>query len=103
MALKVIKMNSPYNFKRCSICGEWKVASEKFFYKHKSAKFGITSWCRDCKREEIRKRVDKTKQKYTNNLNFTNEERRKKIRKIMFLGDIPYINETCTLIKKGEK
>ena len=55
MVLKVIKMNSPYNFKRCPICGEWKVASEKFFYKHKSAKFGLTSWCRDCKREKDRK------------------------------------------------
>ena len=103
MALKVIKMNSPYNFKRCPICGKWKVASEEFFYKHKSAKFGLTSWCRDCKREADKKRVDKTKEKYKRDLNFTEEERRKKIRKIMFLGDIPYINETCTLVKKGEK
>lgn len=96
-------MNSPYNFKRCPKCGEWKVASEKFFYKHRKSKFGLSSWCIDCKRAGDGKRVDKTKQKYTNNLNFTEEERRKKVRKIMFLGDIPYINETCTLVKKGEK
>ena len=96
-------MNRPYNFKKCSQCGQYKVASTKFFYQYAKGKFGLTSWCIECKREEIRSRTDKTKEKYTNNLNFTDEERRKKIRKIMFLGDIPYINETCTLVKKGEK
>lgn len=96
-------MNSPYNFKRCSICGEWKVASTKFFYQYEKGKFGLMHKCKECSKKEIRSRTDKTKKKYKIDLNFTDEERRKKVRKIMFLGDIPYINETCTLVKKGEK
>ena len=96
-------MNSPYNFKRCPACGEWKVASKKFFYKTKSGKFGLSTLCIDCQREKFRSRVDKTKGKYREDLKLTEEERRKKIRRIMFLGDIPYINETCILVKKGEK
>ena len=96
-------MNIPYNFKKCRCCGEWKVASEKFFYKTKGGKFGLTSWCIECKREEIRSRTDKTKEKYKKDLNFTEEERRKKIKHIMLLGDIPYEKESCVLVKKEEK
>lgn len=98
-------MNIPYNFKKCSQCGQYKVASTKFFYKHERGKFGLTSWCIECKREEIRSRTDKTKEKYKKDLNFTEEERRKKIKHIMLLGDIPYEKESCVLVKvkKEEK
>ena len=59
--------------------------------------------CKECSKKEIRSRTDKTKEKYKKDLNFTEEERRKKIKHIMLLGDIPYEKESCVLVKKEEK
>ena len=98
-------MNIPYNFKKCSQCGQYKVASTKFFYRYAKGKFGLMYKCKECSKKEIRTRTDKTKEKYKKDLNFTEEERRKKIKHIMLLGDIPYEKESCVLVKvkKEEK
>ena len=44
-------MNIPYVFKRCSKCGEWKVASTVNFYKKKDGKYGLNSRCKKCRAE----------------------------------------------------
>ena len=47
-------MNTPYCFKRCTVCGEWKVVNIYNFYKKKSGKWGLDSRCKECK-SKIRK------------------------------------------------
>ena len=46
-----IIVNIPYVFKRCSKCGEWKVASTVNFYKKKDGKYGLNSRCKKCRAE----------------------------------------------------
>ena len=35
--------------KKCTVCGEWKVASTYNFYKHKGGRYGLASECKKCK------------------------------------------------------
>lgn len=68
-------MNIPYVFKRCSKCGEWKVASTVNFGKAKRNKYRLNSYCKKCQAEyykqyreahkEERKQYDK--QRYEDN------------------------------------
>ena len=44
-------MNIPYVFKRCTQCGEIKLATTKYFAKDKKGKFGLYSKCKICKQE----------------------------------------------------
>ena len=53
-------MNIPYAFKKCSKCGEWKVANNYNFRKRKSCKWGLYSQCKKCEKEY-------SKQYYENN------------------------------------
>lgn len=48
-------MNIPYVFKRCTICGERKVASTYNFYRHKGGKYGLHSQCKECRRKRLKK------------------------------------------------
>ena len=41
-------MNIPYVFKKCTKCGEWKIANNLYFSKHKKYKFGLSSTCKLC-------------------------------------------------------
>ena len=41
-------MNIPYVMKKCSCCGEWKVASTVNFHKNKNSKYGLSSYCKEC-------------------------------------------------------
>ena len=41
-------MNIPYVLKKCSKCGEWKVASTINFYKKKDGKYGLQPKCKEC-------------------------------------------------------
>ena len=43
-------MNIPYAFKKCSKCGEWKVANNYNFRKNKSCKWGLYSQCKKCEK-----------------------------------------------------
>ena len=44
-------MNIPYVFKRCTKCGEIKLATTEYFSKAKRGKFGLESQCKVCKQE----------------------------------------------------
>ena len=44
-------MNIPYVMKKCSKCGEWLVASSKYFHKKKRGKYGLKGQCKECMRE----------------------------------------------------
>ena len=61
----------PYAFKKCSKCGEWKVASSFNFYRDNNGKFGLKSTCKECKKEYDKKyreeNKDKIKQYYKKN------------------------------------
>ena len=41
-------MNIPYVMKKCSKCGEWKVASTINFCRSKTKKYGLESRCKEC-------------------------------------------------------
>ena len=43
-------MNIPYVMKRCTKCGRWLVASTVNFYKNKGCKYGVESYCKECKK-----------------------------------------------------
>ena len=49
---RMIVMNIPYVFKRCSKCGEWLVTSDINFYKNKLGKYGLKSICKKCTAEQ---------------------------------------------------
>ena len=56
-------MNIPYVFKRCSKCGEWKVASTVNFYKKKDGKYGLNSICKKCSAEYKKQHYENNKDK----------------------------------------
>ena len=41
-------MNISYVMKKCTKCGEWKVASTVNFYRQKSCKYGLQNQCKKC-------------------------------------------------------
>ena len=43
-------MNIPYVMRKCTVCGEWKVASTVNFYRQKTGKYGLQSYCKECKK-----------------------------------------------------
>lgn len=45
-------MNIPYVMKKCSKCGEWKVASTDNFHRSKSCKYGLESQCKKCRNKK---------------------------------------------------
>ena len=59
-------MNIPYVFKRCTKCGEIKLATTEYFSKLKRCKFGLNSQCKVCKQEH-------SKEWYKNNAERKNE------------------------------
>ena len=68
-------MNIPYAFRKCSKCGEWKVANNYNFSKRKSCKWGLQYTCKICnkkyKKEHYKNNKDKILEKqkiyYENN------------------------------------
>ena len=60
---RMIVMNIPYVFKRCSKCGEWLVASKVNFYKNKLGKYGLKSKCKKCIAEQHKQYYDDNKNK----------------------------------------
>lgn len=56
-------MNIPYVFKKCSKCGEWLVANSVNFNKHKNSKYGLRSYCKECKRKADKEYAYKNKDK----------------------------------------
>ena len=67
-------MNTPYCFKRCTVCGEWKVVNIYNFYKKKSGKWGLDSRCKECK-SKIRKNKWETDYEYRNEYNKKQREK----------------------------
>lgn len=41
-------MNIPYVMRKCTKCGEWKVASAVNFYRNKTGKYGLKAICKKC-------------------------------------------------------
>lgn len=56
-------MNIPYVFKRCSKCGEWKVASTVNFGKAKRNKYRLNSYCKKCQAEYYKQYSEDNKDK----------------------------------------
>ena len=44
-------MNIPYAFRKCSKCGEWKVANNFNYGKDKKAKWELKYKCKKCEKE----------------------------------------------------
>ena len=76
-------MNIPYAFKKCSKCGEWKIANNYNFYKDKSRKWGLKSRCKKCDKEysrEYRKSENGKKNQAKADNKYNNSEKGKKKR-----------------------
>lgn len=56
-------MNIPYAMRKCSKCGEWKVASTFNFYRNKSKKDGLNTECKKCKAMRDKKYREANKEK----------------------------------------
>ena len=56
-------MKIPFVFKKCSKCGRWLVASKVNFNKDKSKKYGLTSWCKECRNVKGKKYYMDNKEK----------------------------------------
>ena len=57
---RMIVMNIPYVFKRCTKCGEWLVASTYNFNKMKNGKYGLQPKCNKCRKEYRNANKEKT-------------------------------------------
>ena len=44
-------MNTPFLYKKCTTCGEWKIANNYNFGKEKRGKFGLKARCKVCDKE----------------------------------------------------
>ena len=51
------------DLKRCPKCGEEKPATTEFFHRHKQAKDGLKSWCKECNTAAAREYGRKNKEK----------------------------------------
>ena len=58
-------MNIDYVFKRCSKCGEWLVASSKYFYKGKRGKYGLRAICKECEKKHSKGWYEENKEART--------------------------------------
>ena len=56
-------MNIPYVFKRCTKCGEYKVANTEYFHKYKASKDGLKPKCKVCRSKEAKKGANNKKYK----------------------------------------
>ena len=56
-------MNIPYVMKKCSKCGEWKVASTIKFHKHKGRKYGLQSQCKSCRNKKNKQYYEDNREK----------------------------------------
>lgn len=56
-------MNTPFVFKKCSKCGRWLVASTINFSKRKDGKYGLHSWCKECRSDCDKKWREENKEK----------------------------------------
>ena len=55
-------MNIPYVFKKCNKCNKWLVANSFNFYKDKYKKIGLSSICKECKKEYNTKNKEKIRE-----------------------------------------
>ena len=56
-------MNIPYVMKRCTKCGEWKVASTINFHRQKKGKYGLKGECKECKKKYSKRYRENNKDK----------------------------------------
>ena len=57
-------MNTPFLYKKCTTCGEWKIANTDNFGKDKRGKFGLRSQCKVCKKEYQKEYRENNKEHY---------------------------------------
>ena len=104
-------MNIPYVFKRCTKCGEIKLATTEYFHKNKGGKFGLESQCKVCKQEyhkqwrqdnkERKQKYDKQwyqdnkecRQEYLKQWRQDNKERKQKYNKQWYQDNKEHIQE----------
>lgn len=75
------KIINEVEYKKCSVCKEWKIMSEEYYYKWNQSKDGFESQCKECKKE--RQREYQREHKEDNNRRckehyYANLERQKK-------------------------
>ena len=56
-------MNIPYVMKKCTECGEWKVASTVNFYKDKRVKYRLKPKCKECEKKHRKQRYEANREK----------------------------------------
>ena len=57
-------MNIPYVMRKCTKCGEWKVANNINFCKSKKGKYGLASQCKECKNKYNKKHREENREYY---------------------------------------
>lgn len=72
-------MNTPYVFKKCSKCGRWLVANTFNFSKSKTGKYGLDSWCKECKSAYNKKYHKENKEKIAEYYKKYNKENKGKL------------------------
>lgn len=56
-------MKIPFVFRKCTKCGKWLVASAVNFSKRKGGKYGLHSWCKECRSDCDKKWREENKEK----------------------------------------
>lgn len=85
------------HYKTCTKCGRTLPATEEYFYKHPSGKYGFGPICKECKKEYYRinknKRVSYQQQYYENNGYKPISEQERKRRKLYYQSNKKRIRE----------
>ena len=58
----MIEVNIPYVFKKCTKCGEIKLATNEYFSKRKDGKYGLRGCCKTCEKERRKKYYEQNKE-----------------------------------------
>ena len=96
-------MNTPYVFKRCTKCGEYKVANTEYFRKKKRSKFGLCSQCKVCEQEYYKQWCQDNKeykQEYNKQWHQDNKEYKQEYNKQWYQDNKEHKQEYCKQWRK---
>lgn len=50
-------MNTPFIYKKCVVCGKYKIVNETFFNKNSHCRYGFNSRCKECVAKQYYQRI----------------------------------------------